>query len=387
MNTKIFFTLALLLIGIGAFSQITSLASGTAPSPAGTERLLAQRHKGLRTAGASSDKEVYVGVPDLGTASNRAESDLSYSIIVHFNLQYSPIANSVTTVTNINSVVTTTTKTNISSVAAAAGKTIPLSQMNFMELQVRTQNATSAIDVSNLIINGQSITGTYTRANSPGSSYWHLLNYDFGSGFTMTGTITLTGTFGSSTEANKVEFTFGSQPAASPLPVVWGDISVRKNVSGNNELRWTTLEEQNAESFLIQRSENGRTFQTIGRKAAQGNSTTATNYTFEDVAFSKDAYYRLIQVDIDGTPTYSRIVSIKGKAVSNVVYNGSNSLLVQSSDRSAKNLRVIDPSGRMMLQATVKDVSATIDISSLSKGVYFVQVEGTDGAALRFFKQ
>lgn len=387
MNTKIVFTLVSLLVQLSSFSQITSLTSGPVPTTTGTEKLLAQRHKALRTAGTTVDNEIYVGVPDLGIASNRAEGDLSYSIIIHFSLQYSPLTDAVTTVTSINGVSVTTIKTNISATAAAAGKSVSLSRMNFAELQVRTQNATSAIDVSNMVINGQSINGMYTRANSPGSSYWHLLNYDFGSGFTMTGTITLTGSFGSSAEANKVEFTFGSQPVPSPLPVVWGDISIKKNASGNKEVRWTTLQENNSESFLVQRSENGRTFETIGRKTGQGYSSSATQYVFEDAGFTKDAFYRLIQVDADGHPSYSKIVSIKSKAVSSVVYNGSASLLVQSTDKVAKVLKVIDPSGRVMLQTIIKDVSSTVDISSLSKGVYFVYIEGTAGAALRFFKR
>lgn len=366
---------------------MSSLKAGSAPTAEGTQQLLAQKHKALRTAGTSSEREIYLGVPDLNVTANRAEAELSYSIIVHFILQYNPLANSVTSTSSVNGVNTSITKNNIAAVAAAAGKSIPLSNMNFMELQVRTQNATSSVDVTNLTINGQSITGTYTRANAAGSSYWHLLNYDFGSGFTMTGTITLTGSFGSTAEANKVEFIFGSQPAASPLPIVWGDISVKKNSYGNNELRWTTLQEYDSESFLIQRSENGRAFQTIGRRTAHGTTTVATQYTFEDVGFKQDAYYRVIQVDADGHAVYSKIVSIKSKPVSSVVYNGSDALFIQSTDKAKKNIQILDASGRVAIKTTLKEVTSEINVASLTRGVYFVQVEGMEGAALRFFKQ
>jgi len=388
MITRFIFLFIFLLAGFQSFSQIGQMASGATALPIGTEKLLGQRHKALRSVGTSSDKEIYIGIPDLGVSSNRAEGELSYTNIIHFTLQYDPSANSLINITNVNGVNFTTALNNVSAVAAAAGKTIPLSQMNFMELQIRTQNATCAVDVTNLILNGQSITGPYTRANSPGTSYWHLVNYDFGSGFTLTGTITLTGSFGSITESNKVEFNFGAQAAAaSPLPVSWGDISIRKNVSGNNELRWTTLQESKSESFLIQRSENGRNFETVGRRAGQGTKADATQYAFEDLNYRKDAYYRIIAVDIDGKAAYSKIVTIKGKAASSILYNGKNSLIVQSTDRSSKNIKVFDAGGRTFINTTMQETNGSIDVSSLSKGIYFVQMEGVDGVALRFFKQ
>ena len=387
MITRFALFFAALFFSFGSLSQIHSLAPGAVPTVAGTQQLLAQRHKALRTAGTSSDKEVYLGVPDLNLTNNRVEGELSYNIIIHFTLQYSPITNSVTSTSNINGVETTIAKNNLTAVAAAAGKTVPFSEMNFMELQIRTQNATSSVDVTNLTINGQSINGIYTRANNPGTGYWHLLNYNFGSGFTITGTITLTGSFGSSADANKVELTLGSQPVASPLPIVWGDISVKRNAGGNNEIRWTTLQEHNSESFLIQRSEDGRAFKTIGRKAGQRNSSTATHYVCEDAGFSKDAYYRLIQTDVDGGAVYSRIVSIKNKSVSSVVYNGSNVLFVQSTDGSQKNIKVVDASGRVFVQTTVKELSVQINVGFLARGIYFVRIEGTEGTVLRFFKQ
>jgi len=252
---------------------------------------------------------------------------------------------------------------------------------------VQTQNATCAIDVDNLMLNGQSFLGPYTRANTSGSTYWHLSDYDFGVGFLLTGTITITGNFGSTGEANKVEFIFGSLPDASPLPLVWGNISVRKNPSGNNELAWTTLQESNSESFLIQRSENGRTFETIGRKTATGNSVSATNYVFEDAGYAKDAYYRIIEVNMNGKVTYSKIVSIKRRSLSTVFYNAADKLIVQCTDNNPKLLKIIDANGRFFMSLMIKENNAVVDVSHLSRGIYFVQLEGSEGEAFRFLKK
>jgi hypothetical protein len=379
--------LSLLLITVSCFSQTGILTDGRAPSPVGAERLLAQRHRALRSFGGSNDSEVYVGIADLDVASKRSEGNLSYSYIIHFTLQYDASEDLLKSVTRINGAQLTTTKYDLRRAITAATKSTLLSGMNFMELQIHTQNGNCAIDVSNLAVNGQTITGMYTRANASGSSYWHLLNYNFGSGFTLAGTITLTGTFGSSTEANKVEFTFGTQPVAPLVPLVWGDISVKKNIAGNNELKWTTLQEKKADAFLLQRSENGRQFETIGRRTAKGNATSATSYAFEDAACSKEAFYRIIAIDIDGKAAYSKIVSSKGRTASSVIYNGNNTLIFQSTDNADRDLKVVDAAGRVFIKSSIKETNAKVDVSSLSKGIYFVYIEGSGEVALRFLKQ
>ncbi|HEU4472495.1 MAG TPA: T9SS type A sorting domain-containing protein [Flavisolibacter sp.] len=388
MDSKFTFSALLLFVCLSSAAQI-SLTAGQAPATAGTERLLGQRLKGIRNAGSSSDKEIYIGVPDLGVSANRSEGDFVYGSTMQFSLQFDPAANLFTSTISRTGATATVTKENISATASAAGKSNALFTMNFMELQIRTGNATSTIELSNLLLNGQSINGPLSQGSSAASSFWHLKDYDFGSGFTLSGTITLTGTFSNSAEANKIEISFGTQPSAAPvtLPLVWGDINVKKGASGINELSWITLQEENTESFLIQRSEDGRQFRTVGRRTAKGNSSTATSYSFQDAGFNGDAYYRIIQVDIDGKVGYSKIVGMKNKAVSSIFYNGTSGLVIQSTDSKPKNVRVVDANGRTYINTVIRDANAKVDVSQLSKGMYFVQLEGAEGPAYRFIKQ
>jgi len=387
MNTKLFFLNLAISLSLGGMAQIPALIPGQAPVKPGMQKLLGQCHKGLNTSGGGAEKEIYVGVPDLEISANRAESDLNYLYTIHFKLKYDVAANHVITTTTIRNSITETIKSNVSTAAAIAGKTTQLSDMNFMEMHIRTQNGICAIDVDNLTLDGQPFSGPFTRANNSGSSYWHLLDYNFGGGFQLTGTITITGNFGYIAEANKVEFIFGSLPAATPLPLVWGHIDIKRNVSANNELRWTTLQESNSESFLIQRSDDGRSFQTIGRKTATGNSVSATNYIFEDAGYKRDAYYRIIEVNMDGQASYSKIVSIKGSMLSTVFYNGTNKLIVQATDNNPKFLKLTDVNGRLFINTIIKETDAMVDVTHLKSGIYFVRLEGSGGAAFRFFKQ
>src|SRR5690606_28706709 len=69
--------------------------------------------------------------------------------------------------------------------------------------------------------------------------------------------------------------------------------------------------------FEVQRSFNGKLFETIGEVKAAGNSSQILQYTFSDenatVLASKTLYYRLKQTDHDGRFEYSNLISLSRK--------------------------------------------------------------------------
>lgn len=95
------------------------------------------------------------------------------------------------------------------------------------------------------------------------------------------------------------------QAIASAKTVAGTHIEVKVNTEGNNELSWTTQEPSKRESFLIQRSENGKNFRTIGRRSPEEKTFS---YSFEDTGYHKDAFYRIIEVAVDGNISYSKAV-------------------------------------------------------------------------------
>jgi serine protease AprX len=95
-----------------------------------------------------------------------------------------------------------------------------------------------------------------------------------------------------------------------PLPVELASFTA--SVSQNNViLNWTTATEQNNHGFQVQRKPEGGTFTTIGFVNGSGSSTTQKTYTFTDnnPLFGK-SFYRLKQVDFNGTYKYSQEVSV-----------------------------------------------------------------------------
>ncbi|MEO1627572.1 MAG: hypothetical protein AAFV25_20645, partial [Bacteroidota bacterium] len=78
------------------------------------------------------------------------------------------------------------------------------------------------------------------------------------------------------------------------------------------KLKWSTAQEQNAQSFVVERSMDGRQFKAIGTVDAAGTSDQGQNYSFTDLELGlEDAYYRLRQVDVDGTSNTSEFIKLK----------------------------------------------------------------------------
>jgi hypothetical protein len=99
-------------------------------------------------------------------------------------------------------------------------------------------------------------------------------------------------------------------PAALvPLPVVLTSFAGQVSAAGN-VLHWNTASEANNDHFEIERSTNGQDFVQIGRTAGAGTTASTHAYQFTDAAQATTSYYRLRQVDFDGTFSYSPVVAL-----------------------------------------------------------------------------
>jgi hypothetical protein len=88
------------------------------------------------------------------------------------------------------------------------------------------------------------------------------------------------------------------------------------NDGGQVLLKWGTAYEFNSERFEIERSLDGRKWQTAGTVKAQGTSRVDQAYSFNDevgknMALKKDLYYRLKQVDSEGKVALSRLLVVR----------------------------------------------------------------------------
>ena len=124
------------------------------------------------------------------------------------------------------------------------------------------------------------------------------------------------GTNGSGVAGSVLTFAFSvvNSPA---LPVRLTAFSAGAQGTAAVLLRWATATEDNNREFVVQRSLDGREFTAIGTVAGRGNTTTPQAYAFTDKELPiRQAllYYRLRQVDTDGTATFSPVRTVNPRA-------------------------------------------------------------------------
>ena len=79
-----------------------------------------------------------------------------------------------------------------------------------------------------------------------------------------------------------------------------------------NLLEWKTSQEMRSKTFMVEKSLDGINYEGIGMVEAAGESIDEKGYRFLDInATSNHAYYRLKQVDTDGTSSLSQIAEVR----------------------------------------------------------------------------
>ena len=185
---------------------------------------------------------------------------------------------------------------------------------------------------------------------------------------------------------------------SNPLPVVLTAFTASAAGNRDAKLSWTTASEINSAYFDLERSFDGTTFAKIGQVAAQGTTTLATTYAFTDAGVAARAtgavYYRLKQVDLDATASYSPVRTVsftKAASLALSLYpnpaQASTKLdLSQLPATSTYRVVVLDATGRLVRSASFGGGQLQdLDLHELASGTYHVLVTGTlaDGSALR----
>lgn len=98
-----------------------------------------------------------------------------------------------------------------------------------------------------------------------------------------------------------------------PLPVQLTSFAGEAAPAHTN-LTWQTAQELNSAAFEVEASSDGRTFRTVGRVAAAGTSAQAHTYRYQHAATGTGTrFYRLRQLDQDGSSTYSSVLTLQVK--------------------------------------------------------------------------
>lgn len=156
--------------------------------------------------------------------------------------------------------------------------------------------------------------------------------------------------------------------------------------NGKIILEWTTATETNNQGFYIERSADKINWEELGFIQGAGTSTSKNNYRYEDPA-SGNYYYRLRQIDFDGSITYSKIIYADVNSISpefncELFPNPSPGKTKISVNLPAKldiEIKVVDILGNTVRAFSFNQVAAgqselNPEIGGLSSGVYILKV-------------
>lgn len=165
---------------------------------------------------------------------------------------------------------------------------------------------------------------------------------------------------------------------------------------------WQTLQEFNTSYFIIERSDNGADFSSVGKVIAKGNNMVHQEYSFFDhqpfTGGKARLYYRLKMVDVDGKYEYSPVRQVNNqRSIDISIYPNpvKDALQIRIESIHAKKLQlhVLTADGRVVIAQSVSVTTGTtyasVNTGTLTKGVYLLRIISPEEPPLvqRFEKQ
>ena len=184
--------------------------------------------------------------------------------------------------------------------------------------------------------------------------------------------------------------------ASNPLPVELLTFSAKLK-GDDGLLSWRTASERNSDYFEVQQSLDGRTWQPLGKLPAAGTTLTPRDYAYTDARLGRYSapvvYYRLRQVDRDGTVAFSPVVTLQPVASQlftvevwpNPAAIGINAQVrVTTPATTPVDVTVYDAVGRRVFQQSITPgVDFALPSAAWATGAYQIRVTQGERTATR----
>ena len=192
-----------------------------------------------------------------------------------------------------------------------------------------------------------------------------------GSNFVLSGAL--------SSNVNELVLTNGT----AVLPVTWLDFTAQRQAN-QVLLQWSTASEINTQDFVVQHSLNAADWASLGSIDAAGNSNVTNRYSYLHTSPVKGSntinYYRILQRDLDGKFSFSKILSLRFE-------DGREEVLVYPNPAvhtltmylpTTQHVRLVNQQGALIWQGQMQAGRNQLQVSQLAKGMYYlVTADGT----------
>lgn len=177
----------------------------------------------------------------------------------------------------------------------------------------------------------------------------------------------------------------------SPLPITLVDFDVKVIDEDHVSINWQTQSEQDNDYFKVMKSDDGLSWETIGEVDGAGNSSETIDYQhMDDEPHRGISYYRIGQVDLNGSINYTDVksIQIEGVEIINAYPNPSDgeiTVLVNISGTYDLEVTLTSIVGQTVLYEEIKESKGlrklTFDLDGLSTGTYVLQIRASDGSS------
>lgn len=165
-----------------------------------------------------------------------------------------------------------------------------------------------------------------------------------------------------------------SSPVAS-LPVTWLNFTARGESNGVL-LNWSTAREQNTRDFEIQHGD-GRGWDRVATVHAAVNSGDVEHYSYLHNTVAHGVhYYRILQRDVDGKESYSKVIAVDFSGAQNrlsvypnPIANGQITVEVEKEEKA----RLFTATGKLVLERQLLPGVQQLQLPFLQKGFYFLK--------------
>lgn len=179
-----------------------------------------------------------------------------------------------------------------------------------------------------------------------------------------------------------IEGPCGNEELPPGLPLTWLSFEVQKKGEASN-LKWITTQEFNNAGFHVERSSDGRLFETIGTVDATPVSRDFNEYSFVDeTPLSGLNYYRIMQIDTDGKTHFSQVRTLNYGADGEVTFwpnpaVGNIFITMPEELTSGGEIRLVNYAGMVVLSKSYDkaDHQSSLDISLVEPGLYTLIIE------------
>jgi hypothetical protein len=196
------------------------------------------------------------------------------------------------------------------------------------------------------------------------------------------------------------------RPIADPLPIQLLSFSAGFSPGKGVTLAWRTASETNNFGYHVQKAQSPEFYQTIPGSFVAGHGTTLDpqEYSFLDASGNGEEYYRLEQIDLDGTAHYSEGVRAAQPTATEThestrilfsldqnypnPFNGETRIGFDLPERSSVTIRIFNMLGQQVKVLVKGERDAghhelVFEAGGLPSGAYFCRMETGRGTQVR----